>query len=152
MNTRKHFLGLIVTAAITWSVSTGSGLAQQATPVSTKNSPDLGVSTTIEGLVRDVACPIQNHESTATDFNLKCALACARHGSPLIILTNTGDMYFPISDEMPDSSQRDKLMPFVGSYVRASGIVYTRNGTRTIVIKTIAPRNGIKLNTHLGDD
>ena len=144
MNSRKRFLDIIVTAVITMSVSTGSGLAQQATSVSTNNSADKGVSMAIEGLVRDVACPIQNHESTATDFNLKCALACARRGSPLIILTNNGDMYFPISDEMPDSSQRDKLMPFVGSYIKASGIVYTRNGTHTIVIKTIAPRSGHK--------
>ena len=66
----------------------------------------------MQGLVRDVACPIQNHKSTATDFNLDCALACARSGSPLIILTRSGDIYFPISDQMPDPDQRAKLMPF----------------------------------------
>jgi len=101
----------------------------------------------IEGLVRDVACPIQNHKSTATDFNLDCALACAKSGSPLVILTKAGDIYFPISDQMPDLSQREKLMPFVGKYVRATGTVDERNGTRTIAIKEIKEMPEVKLNS-----
>src|SRR5579884_2825599 len=76
---------------------------------------------TIEGLVRDIACPIQNLEATATDLSMNCLLACARNGSPLIILTKSGDLYVPISDKMPDVDQRPKLTPFLGKYVRASG-------------------------------
>jgi hypothetical protein len=106
----------------------------------------------IEGLVRDVACPIQNHKSTATDFNLDCALACAKAGSPLIILTKKGDMYFPTSDQMPDLSQREKLMPFVGKYVRATGTVYTRNGTRTIFIREIAELKNVHLKAATGSE
>lgn len=101
----------------------------------------------IEGLVRDVACPMQNHASTATDFNLQCALACVRSGSPLIILTKAGDIYFPITDQMPDVSQRQKLMPFVGKYVRASGEVFERNGTRAIAIANIHELKGVRLNS-----
>jgi hypothetical protein len=103
--------------------------------------------TVIEGLVRDVACPIQNHASTATDFNLQCALACARSGSPLVILTKAGDIYFPITDKMPDPSQRQRLMPFVGKYVRASGQVFERNGTRAIAITEIHELKGVRLNS-----
>jgi hypothetical protein len=83
-----------------------------------------------EGVVRDVACPIQNPKSTATNFNLECAVACAKSGSPLIILTKEGNSYFPISDEMPDPDQREKLKPFVGNFVRATGTVFERNGIR----------------------
>jgi hypothetical protein len=104
---------------------------------------------TIEGLVRDVYCPMKNHKSTSTDFNLECAFACAKSGSPLIILTKSGDMYIPMSDVMPDSSQREKMMPFVGKQVRATGTVYRRNGTRTIVIEDITEVTGIKVNTKL---
>lgn len=100
----------------------------------------------IEGLVRDVACPIQNHESTATNFSLECALACAKSGSPLVILTKAGDIYFPISDKMPDPSQRQLLMPFIGKYVHASGEVFERNGTRAIAIKEIHEMKGQRLN------
>jgi hypothetical protein len=107
---------------------------------------------TVEGVVRDVACPIQNHKATATNFNLDCALACAKAGSPLIILTQNGDIYFPISDQMPDPSQREKLMPFVGKYVRATGTVYTRNGTRTIAIREMTELKNVPMNTSAGGD
>ena len=102
---------------------------------------------TIEGLVRDVACPIQNRKATATDFNLDCALACAKAGSPLIILTKDGEIYTPISDQMPDPSQREKLMSLVGKYVRASGTVYTRRGTRAIVIQQLTELQNVHLKT-----
>ncbi len=92
---------------------------------------------TIEGLVRDIACPIQNLDGNATHLSMKCALACVKAGSPIVILTKDGDLYFPISDKMPDYDQRQKLMPFVGKYVRASGIVFERKGTRAIVITQI---------------
>src|SRR5215467_8463734 len=76
---------------------------------------------TIEGLVRDIACPIQNLDGNATHLSIKCALECVKAGSPLAILTKDGDLYLPISDKMPDADQRQKLMPFVGKYVQASG-------------------------------
>jgi hypothetical protein len=126
--------------------------AQQDQSNTASSDTDTGVPMVIEGLVRDVACPMQNHKSNATDFNLKCALACAKSGSPLIILTRTDEIYFPMSDEMPDPSQREKLMPFVGKFVRAKGTVYRRNGTRTIVIKELVELKDVKLNAALGDD
>ena len=92
---------------------------------------------TIEGLVRDIACPIQNLDGNATHLSMKCVLGCVRAGSPLVILTKDGDLYLPISDKMPDYDQREKLMPFLGKYVRANGIVFERNGTRAIVIMEI---------------
>lgn len=105
----------------------------------------------IEGLVRDVACPMQNPKSTATNFNFECAVACAKSGSPLIILTTNGNSYFPISDQMPDPDQRPKLMPFVGKFVRVTGTVFERNETRVIVIQTIAELKDVKVKTDLTD-
>jgi hypothetical protein len=92
---------------------------------------------TIEGLVRDMACPIQNLDGNATSLSLKCARACVRAGSPIAILTRGGDLYQPISDKMPDYSQMKRLMPFVGKYVRVNGIAFERNGTHAIVIAEI---------------
>ena len=93
---------------------------------------------TIEGLVRDIACPIQNLDGNATSLSLKCARACVRAGSPIAILTKDGDLYQPISDKMPDYDQREKLMPFVGKYVRVDGFAFERNGTHAIVITKTA--------------
>ena len=101
---------------------------------------------TIEGLVRDIACPIQNLEATATHLSMKCLRACAKNGSPLVILTKDGELYFPISGKMPDTDQRQKLMPFLGKYVHATGTVYTRKGTRAIVIDDIRELKDVHLN------
>ena len=100
---------------------------------------------TIEGLLRDVACPIQNLDGTATKLSLKCVRACVRGGSSLVILTKDGHLYFPISDKMPDTDQRPQLMPFVGKYVRASGTVFERTGTHAIVITEIKEMKEIHL-------
>ncbi len=102
---------------------------------------------TIEGLVRDVACPIQNLDGTPTNRSLKCVMECVKGGSPLVILTKDGLLYFPISDKMPDTDQRQKLMPFVGKYVRASGTVFERTGTHAIVITEIKEMKDIHLMT-----
>ncbi|MGA8439096.1 MAG: hypothetical protein WB762_16680 [Candidatus Sulfotelmatobacter sp.] len=103
---------------------------------------------TIEGLVRDIACPIQNLEASATEFNMECAVECARHGSPLVIQTPDGTLYIPISGSMPDVDQREKMMPFVGKYVRASGVVYERKGTRAVVIAKIEELKNVRLKTN----
>ena len=96
-----------------------------------------GSKATIEGLVRDIACPIQNLDGNALHLSMKCALACVRAGSPIAILTKDGDLYLPISDKMPDYSQRQKLMPFIGKYVRVNGIAFERGGMHAIVITEI---------------
>lgn len=99
----------------------------------------------ISGLVRDIACPIQNKESTARHFNRDCALSCTRQGSPLAILTDDGTMYLPISASMPDTDQRQKLMPFVGKYVRAVGDVYERKGLHAVVLREIKEDTSVQI-------
>ena len=92
---------------------------------------------TVEGLVRDIACPIQNLDNHPTSMGRKCVQDCVKGGSPLVILTKDDKLYLPISARMPDTDQRQVLMPFVGKYVRASGIVFERSGTYAIVITEI---------------
>jgi hypothetical protein len=140
-------------AALTGILSNSTLKVTSAKPAqagAVNSSPD-GESqvpiTTIEGLVRDVACPIQNKEATATKFNLKCAQDCARLGSPLIILTQQGTLYTPLSDTMPDTDQRQRLMPFLGKYVRVTGQVYERAGAHAIAIKGIQELKDVHLIT-----
>jgi len=67
----------------------------------------------------------------------KCVQDRVKGGSPLVILTKDDRVYFPISARMPDTDQRQVLMPFVGKCVRASGIVFERTGTHAMVITEI---------------
>ena len=45
----------------------------------TKMDPD-AKPMTIEGAVRDLACPVQNPAGSATSFSLKCTLDCVKGG------------------------------------------------------------------------
>lgn len=47
------------------------------------------------------------------------------------------ELYMPISNKMSDTDQRQRLLPFLGKYVQASGIIYDRKGTRAIAISEI---------------
>lgn len=122
----------------------GTAIAQSKSDTSAEETSGTK-NVTVEGLIRDLACPIQNKKATATDLNLDCAIACAKAGSPLILLTKTGDIYFPITDQMPDADQHDKLMPYIGKYVRVTGTVFERNGTRAIVIQKMTELKDVKL-------
>ncbi len=113
----------------------------------TEMAPD-AKTMTIEGAVRDLACPVQNPAGTAKSFSLQCTLDCVKHGSPIIILTKTGLIYFPISASMPDSDQREKMMPFVGKYVQATGPAFMRNGTHAIAITQIKELKSVHVDTN----
>ena len=91
---------------------------------------------TVEGLVRDIACPLQNKKSTSTSFSKDCITMCLKAGSPLGILTSNGEVYVPVTQSMPDMGQ-DALKPFVGEQVKATGKVFLRNGTHAIEISKI---------------
>jgi hypothetical protein len=116
---------------------TAKGGSINATKPQAKGEATAARAATIRGLIRDVACPMQNKKASARAFNLKCAIDCAKLGSPLILLTDNGTIYTPISSSMPDEDQRARLMPYVGKYVQVRGQVYERQGTHAIVIQDI---------------
>jgi hypothetical protein len=90
----------------------------------------------VEGLVRDIACPLQNKKSTSTSYSKECITMCLKSGSPLGILTSDGAVYVPVTESMPDTGQ-NALKPFVGEHVKATGKVFLRNGTHAIEISEI---------------
>ena len=130
-----------------FAVSLGTGAASAQKVKNTQQPP--ANEKTIQGLVRDVACPIQSPETTATDFNLQCAKQCVKAGSPLVILTRKGTMYLPISPWMPDKSVRARLLPFVGKFVKVTGEVYERGGMRAIAVRKIQEEKNVHLKTDL---
>jgi hypothetical protein len=90
----------------------------------------------VVGLVRDIACPLQNPKSTPTIYSKDCVVQCAKAGSPLGILTADGTTYLPITTTMPDMGQ-EQLKPYVGEMVEAKGKLFERNGGHAIEIKEI---------------
>jgi len=98
-------------------------------------SSDAGKTVTVRGYVLDSACAFT--KSLDKPISKECATACAKAGSPLVILTDTGTIYWPIADTTPSSGQNDKLLPFAGQKVTASGKLFQRGGSSALVIEKI---------------
>jgi hypothetical protein len=107
------------------------GIAFTQEPV-TKESPPV----TIVGYVRDSGCVHRFHEVVKPLPN-GCVEACARGGSPLVLLTEDEHVYHPISAEMPDVDVRPKLLPFLGKLVKISGHIYARGDSVAISLERI---------------
>lgn len=96
---------------------------------------DSAKSATVKGYVLDSACAFT--KGLKKPVSSECAVACAKAGSPLVILSPTGTIYWPIADITPSNSQNDKLLPYAGKQVTVSGKVYDRGGSKAIVISKI---------------
>lgn len=120
----------------------GMSIGRAAALQDPKVHENISKQMTIRGYVRDIACLMKF--SDALEPTNDCALMCARAGSPLVVVTNEGTLYTPISESIPDTSMRDKLMPFVGSYVEVTGEVYERSGMKSVVIRQIQKANNAK--------
>src|SRR5277367_239929 len=94
-----------------------------------------GKPASVKGYVLDSACAFT--KNLKKPISPECAVACAKAGSPLVILSDDGTIYWPISDVTPSSGQNDKLLPFAGQKVTATGKVFERGGSRALVIDKI---------------
>jgi hypothetical protein len=101
---------------------------------------DAGKPITVKGYVLDSACAFT--KGLKQPISRDCAIACAKAGSPLVILTDDGTIYWPIADTTPSSGQNEKLLPFAGQKVTASGKAFQRGGSSALVIEKIQPLSG----------
>ena len=90
---------------------------------------------TVKGFVLDSACAFT--KGLTKPASKQCAIDCAKGGSPLVILADNGDIYWPIADTMPAIGQNAKLLPFAGDFVTATGKIYQRGGSKAIAIEKI---------------
>jgi hypothetical protein len=79
---------------------------------------------TVKGFVLDSACAFT--KNLEKPVSRDCALACAKAGSPLVILADGGTIYWPISSSMPATGQNSRLLKFAGQKVIANGRVFER--------------------------
>ena len=91
----------------------------------------------VKGYVLDSACAFT--KGLKKPVSAECATACAKAGSPLVILSSAGAIYWPIADTTPSTSQNDKLLPFAGQNVTVTGRIFERGGSKAIVISKIEP-------------
>lgn len=106
---------------------------------------ETGRSMTIKGYVLDSACAFT--KGLKKPVSAECAIACAKAGSPLVILTTGGAIYWPIAGTTPSSGQNDKLLEYAGKQVTVSGKVFQRGGSTAIVISKVEPLSEKKTET-----
>lgn len=90
----------------------------------------------VKGYVLDSACAFT--KNLKKPISAECAVACAKAGSLLVILSDDGTIYWPIAETTPSSGQNERL-PFAGKKVTASGKVFQRGGSGALVIAKIGP-------------
>jgi len=112
-------------------VSVVSVLLMAALAAGTDTSKPISV----KGYVLDSACAFT--KNLKKPISAECAVACAKAGSLLVILSDDGTIYWPIADTTPSSGQNERLLPFAGKKVTASGKVFQRGGSSALVIEKI---------------
>jgi hypothetical protein len=117
-----HRLGKIAVPLIL-SVVAAAAAASNGNPV------------TVKGYVLDSACAFT--KNLDKPISADCARACARAGSPLVILADDGTVYWPIADTTPATGQNDKLIKFAGQKVTATGKLFQRGGSSALVVEKI---------------
>lgn len=98
-------------------------------------APQKSEQRTVTGWVLDSACAFT--KGLSKPISRECALACAKNGSPLVILQDDGAIYWPISEATPAVSQNERLVPFAGKRVTATGKIFNRGGSTAIVLEKI---------------
>jgi hypothetical protein len=95
-----------------------------------------GSTVKVTGWVIDSACAYT--KGLSKPIGVACAKACAKKGSPLVILQDDGTIYLPIDSNTPSTSQNTRLLPYAGEHVTITGKDYARNGSHGLVIDTIS--------------
>lgn len=91
----------------------------------------------ITGYMIDSSCAIT--KNLAKPIGTECATACARKGSPLMVLSDDGNLYLPVSKTVPSGNQNPKLMKFAGQRVTVTGATFESHGAKGIEIEKIEP-------------
>jgi hypothetical protein len=128
---RKQLSVVCIVLALA-TVSSGIASAQQTKSAQVRVS---GASMGVKGYVIDSACTFT--KSLKKPISPDCAIACAKAGSPLVIQTEAGTIYWPISSDTPAAGQNDKLLPYAGKLVSVTGKIYSKGGSKAIVIEKI---------------
>ena len=131
-----------VTVLLAFIVNSGAAMSLRAWAQGAPESKEpggqakvAGVTSTVKGYVIDSACTFTKH--LKKPISKECAVACAKAGSDLVIQTAEGTIYWPISADTPATGQNDKLMDYAGQMVSVTGKVYTKGGSRAIVIEKV---------------
>jgi hypothetical protein len=104
-------------------------------------APAFAASETVKGQVVDMGCYKADKSNTGVDHKMPkgdtkdCALACAKAGQPLALLTSDGKVYQIAGGLAADKNA--KLIPHVSHTVEITGDVMDHGGTMMITADSL---------------
>lgn len=102
--------------------------------VVTASAEQQGTKTTVSGWVIDSACtPTKGMDQP---MSKECVMACAKDG-PLAILRDDGTVFLAVNGTTPIDPNHQKLLPYAGQRVTATGREYFRAGLHLLTIETV---------------
>ncbi len=97
---------------------------------------NMGKTQTVTGQVIDLACYTSTGAHGAS--HAKCAMACAKAGGALGILTSDGNVLVSIGPK-PGADPNKLILPYVEKNVTVTGTVFAGHGLSTIAISKVMP-------------
>jgi hypothetical protein len=93
-----------------------------------------GEAVTMKGEVIDVWCYLEGDDKGAD--HKKCAVACAKAGNPIGLLTEKGDVYVLVGIKDHDAD-RDTLIKKMAENVSVDGTLVKKGGTQVIYVSAL---------------
>ena len=115
-------------------ISMVAGLAFAASLV----IPVFAADVTVKGEVVDVACSTKKGEGGKGEAHASCAMACAKKGMPVGILT--ADSVYTVTGDYA-ANNNAKLLDFVAKQVVVTGEVTEKDGVKSLNVKSIKLAN-----------
>jgi hypothetical protein len=109
-------------------IAAGSAAAQE------RPGRETARDVTLTADVIDLSCKVV-HGLSGPDHRM-CAEVCADKGIPLALFVD-GQVYVPVSMDMPGTGSNAQLKPFAEQKVQVTGKVIDRGGLKSIVIAEI---------------
>jgi hypothetical protein len=124
----RKILGTLASLAMFAVLATGTLAAQE------RPGRESAQDVTLTADVIDLSCKIV-HDLSGDDHRM-CAQVCADRGIPLALFVD-GQVYLPVSMDMPGTGANEQLKPFAEQKVRVTGKVIERGGMKSIIIEEI---------------
>jgi hypothetical protein len=96
--------------------------------------PVFAADMTVKGEIVDIACATDKKEAGKGDAHAACAMACAKKGQPVGVLT--ADAIYTVTGDYA-ANKNAKLLDFVAKKVIVTGEVTEKDGVKTINVKSI---------------
>ena len=100
--------------------------------------PAFAADMTVKGEVVDITCATSKKEAGKGAGHATCAMACAKKGQPIGILT--ADAIYTVTGDYTAASNA-KLLDFVAKNVIVTGAVTDKDGVKSINLKSIKLAN-----------